>query len=169
MVSKTPEADPVGGRSPGPVSFPHLVYHSTVFLRVGRGPMSSWRVAFRRFALSATATLLPVGSVAGQAADAHYAIENARIVTVSGETIDRGTVVVRDGMIQAVGSNVSTPPGAWVIDGRDVSGGCPAAAYRWPGLRTGRGTEPGRSPSVGGSGGQAGHVHLGFRSGSPGA
>ena len=46
-----------------------------------------------------------------------YAIQNARIVTVSGQTIDNGTVVVENGIISAVGANVSVPAGAWVIDG----------------------------------------------------
>ncbi len=46
-----------------------------------------------------------------------YAIRNARIVTVSGETIARGTVVVDDGVIVQVGSGATPPPGAWVIDG----------------------------------------------------
>ncbi|HSE22669.1 MAG TPA: amidohydrolase family protein [Pyrinomonadaceae bacterium] len=45
-----------------------------------------------------------------------YAITNARIVTVSGSTIDKGTIVVRNGLIAAVGSNVSAPPDARVID-----------------------------------------------------
>ncbi|MDA0329528.1 MAG: amidohydrolase family protein [Gemmatimonadetes bacterium] len=46
-----------------------------------------------------------------------YAIQGARIVTVSGQTIENGTVVVENGVIQAVGRNVSIPRGAWVIDG----------------------------------------------------
>src|SRR3712207_7979840 len=37
-------------------------------------------------------------------------ITNARIVTVSGPVIERGTVVVRDGLIAAVGANVAAPP-----------------------------------------------------------
>jgi imidazolonepropionase-like amidohydrolase len=45
-----------------------------------------------------------------------YAITNARIVTVSGSTIDRGTIVIRNGLIAAVGSSVSAPPDARVID-----------------------------------------------------
>jgi imidazolonepropionase-like amidohydrolase len=45
-----------------------------------------------------------------------YAITNARIVTVSGSTIDRGTIVIRNGLIAAVGSNVSAPLDARVID-----------------------------------------------------
>lgn len=47
----------------------------------------------------------------------HYAITGARVVTVSGQTLDNATVVVDDGVITAVGRNVSVPAGAWVIDG----------------------------------------------------
>ena len=46
-----------------------------------------------------------------------YAIQGARIVTVSGQTIENGTVVIQNGIISAVGANVSPPAGAWVIDG----------------------------------------------------
>jgi imidazolonepropionase-like amidohydrolase len=45
-----------------------------------------------------------------------YAITNARIVTVSGTTIDKGTVVIRGGLIEAVGANVAAPADARVID-----------------------------------------------------
>lgn len=44
------------------------------------------------------------------------AITNARIHTVSGAPIERGTVVIRDGKIAAVGASVSVPAGARVID-----------------------------------------------------
>ena len=50
-----------------------------------------------------------------------YAITNARIVTVSGSTIERGTVVIRDGLIAAVGANVSAPPDARTIDGTGLT------------------------------------------------
>ena len=46
-----------------------------------------------------------------------YAITNARIFTVSGPVIERGTVVIRNGLIAAVGANISAPPDARVIDG----------------------------------------------------
>ena len=46
-----------------------------------------------------------------------YAIQGARVVTVSDQTINNGTVVVQGGIITAVGENVSVPAGAWVIDG----------------------------------------------------
>jgi hypothetical protein len=38
-----------------------------------------------------------------------FAIRNARIVTVSGPDIENGTIVVRDGKIQAVGASVNVP------------------------------------------------------------
>jgi imidazolonepropionase-like amidohydrolase len=49
------------------------------------------------------------------------AITNARIVTVSGATIERGTVVIRDGLIEAVGANVSAPADAQVFDGSGLT------------------------------------------------
>lgn len=47
----------------------------------------------------------------------HVAIRNARIVPVSGPSIEKGTVVIRDGLISAVGADVPVPDGAWVIEG----------------------------------------------------
>jgi imidazolonepropionase-like amidohydrolase len=45
-----------------------------------------------------------------------WALTNARIVPVSGPVIARGTVVLRDGIIAAVGANVALPPDARVLD-----------------------------------------------------
>src|SRR5215207_8265772 len=50
-----------------------------------------------------------------------YAITNARVVTVSGAPIERGTVVIRDGLIAAVGANVTAPPDARTIDGTGLT------------------------------------------------
>ncbi len=50
-----------------------------------------------------------------------YAITNARIVTVSGPVIERGTVVIRNGLIAAAGANVNAPPDARVIDGAGLT------------------------------------------------
>jgi len=47
-----------------------------------------------------------------------YAITNATIWTVAGETIDNGTVVVKNGRIAAVGTGVKIPRRAQVIDAR---------------------------------------------------
>src|SRR5688500_13175228 len=45
-----------------------------------------------------------------------YVITNAKIVTVTGPEIARGTVVISDGKISAVGANVAIPAGARTID-----------------------------------------------------
>ena len=50
-----------------------------------------------------------------------YAITNAKIITVSGAPIERGTVVVRDGVIAAVGAAVQAPADARVIDGAGLT------------------------------------------------
>jgi imidazolonepropionase-like amidohydrolase len=50
-----------------------------------------------------------------------FAIVNARIVTVSGATIENGTVVIQNGKIAAVGANVSVPGGAERIDGKGLT------------------------------------------------
>jgi imidazolonepropionase-like amidohydrolase len=49
-----------------------------------------------------------------------YAITHAKIFTLAGNTIDDGTLVIRDGKIAAVGSNVEAPAGAQVIDGKGL-------------------------------------------------
>lgn len=82
-----------------------------------------------------------------------YAITNARIVTVSGPTIEKGTVVVRDGLIAAVGADVKSPLDAQVFDGTGLTvypGFVDALTSA--GIQTAR---PQASPSPGGgSGGQ---------------
>ena len=45
------------------------------------------------------------------------AITNATIMTASHGTIERGTILIRNGKIAEVGANVQVPPGAKVIDG----------------------------------------------------
>jgi imidazolonepropionase-like amidohydrolase len=49
------------------------------------------------------------------------AIRNAKVVTVSGASIEKGTVVLRDGLIADVGENVQPPPGAYVMDGTGLT------------------------------------------------
>ena len=51
----------------------------------------------------------------------YFAIQNARLVTVSGEVIERGTIVVANGLIEAIGTDVAIPPEAWVIDGAGLT------------------------------------------------
>jgi imidazolonepropionase-like amidohydrolase len=50
-----------------------------------------------------------------------YAITNARIVPVSGQAIDNGTVVFRDGVITQVGAGIAAPASAVVIDGKGLT------------------------------------------------
>ena len=54
-----------------------------------------------------------------------YALTGARIMTAPGQVIDSGTIVLRDGLIESVGKQVSPPADAWVIDanGRTVTAG----------------------------------------------
>ena len=51
-----------------------------------------------------------------------FAISNARIVTVSGLPIEKGTVILRKGIIEAVGAEVAIPGDARVIDGTGPAG-----------------------------------------------
>jgi imidazolonepropionase-like amidohydrolase len=62
----------------------------------------------------------PAG-VSAQTREETYAIRNAKIVTVTGPVIERGTVVISNGRIAAVGANVSVPSNAKVIDGAGLS------------------------------------------------
>ncbi len=84
------------------------------------------RYALVYLAAAAGSAVLPGGSAA-QAPDAapapppYYAITNARIVTGAGPAIERGTVVIANGLIAAVGRNVQLPPEAWVIDGQGLT------------------------------------------------
>ena len=61
-------------------------------------------------------------SAAGQGSGAVTAITNARIHPITRPTIERGTIVIRGAIIEALGANVSVPAGATVIDakGADV-------------------------------------------------
>ena len=50
-----------------------------------------------------------------------YAITGARIVPVSGPAIEKGTIVIRDGVIAAVGAAVIAPADARIIDGTGLT------------------------------------------------
>jgi hypothetical protein len=68
------------------------------------------------------ASLVWVHAARGEGGEPRYfAITNARIVLVSGPTIENGTVVIAKGLIQAVGRSVAIPPEAWVIDGKGLT------------------------------------------------
>ena len=75
------------------------------------------------FVVAAIAVVIGVSRGArGEGGEPRYfAITNARIVTVAGPPIENGTVVIAKGLIQAVGTNVTIPPEAWVIDGKGLT------------------------------------------------
>ncbi len=79
----------------------------------------------RRLSLFALALVVSVVSLIPSDAQRSgidtYAITNARIVTASGPVIERGTVVIRDGLIAAVGANVPAPADARLIDGTGLN------------------------------------------------
>ena len=50
-----------------------------------------------------------------------YAIRGARIVTAAGAPIESGTIVIRHGVVEAVGSSVAAPSDADVIDGKGMT------------------------------------------------
>jgi hypothetical protein len=69
-----------------------------------------------------TATLLWALAARGEGGEPRYfAITNARIIPVSSPTIGSGTVVIAKGLIQAVGTSVTIPPEAWLIDGKGLT------------------------------------------------
>ena len=98
-----------------------------------------------------TALLLCCGLALAQSHPA-VAIRNAKIVTVSGPVINKGTVVLRNGLIEAVGENVAVPADAMLVEGEGLTvypglidalsnwgqAGAPPAATAAPG-RGGRG------------------------------
>lgn len=78
------------------------------------------------------------------------AIRNARVVTVSGPVLPRATVVIRDGLIEAVGESVTPPAGAWIVDGEGLT--------VYPGLISALATWgiPAATPPAGAAGGRGG-------------
>ena len=49
-----------------------------------------------------------------------YAITNVQVVTGTGQTLEGATVLIADGLIEAVGAGVTVPGDAWVIDGQGM-------------------------------------------------
>jgi imidazolonepropionase-like amidohydrolase len=74
------------------------------------------RSAFRATLILGAICAPPVHAQAPPTPPDHYALTNARIVAAPGRVIERGTVIVRDGRIVAVGAQVAVPPGAIPID-----------------------------------------------------
>jgi imidazolonepropionase-like amidohydrolase len=109
-----------------------------------------------------TALLLFCACALAEAPSA-VAIRNAKIVTVSGPVIAKGTVVIRHGLIEAVGENVPVPADAWLVDGEGMTvypglidslstvgmpGVAPAAGATTGGRGGGRGQATPATPTV---------------------
>jgi imidazolonepropionase-like amidohydrolase len=60
---------------------------------------------------------LPVLSLPAPAAGTLVAVTNATILTASHGTIEKGTILIRNGKIAAVGKDIPIPVGAQIIDG----------------------------------------------------
>jgi imidazolonepropionase-like amidohydrolase len=70
-----------------------------------------------RLARASAVAGLAIAAATARAADPPLAIVGGTILTVGPQgTIEKGTVVIRDGKIAAVGRDVTAPPGARVID-----------------------------------------------------
>ena len=79
-----------------------------------------------------------------------FALQNARIVTGTGAVIEDGTVVVANGLIEAVGADIDIPGDVWIIDASGLT--------VYPGLfdglsQVGLGSDGGDGPPGGGGGG----------------
>jgi imidazolonepropionase-like amidohydrolase len=75
----------------------------------------------KKKAVLVVAGLLATGVRAGGDAPPVYALVGARVVPVSGPALERGTVVLRDGLIAAVGENLTVPPDARVVDAKGLT------------------------------------------------
>ena len=85
----------------------------------------STRLKFLVATTAASLSLLAMSfvfSARGEGGEPRYfAITHARIVPVSGPVIEDGTVVVAKGLIESVGTSVTIPPEAWVIEGKGLT------------------------------------------------
>ncbi len=86
----------------------------------------SWgsvQLRLRAFVLLGTwLGLLAVPAAWGQGGEPRtFAIRGAKVVPVSSAPLENATVVVSRGIITAVGTNVTIPPDAWVIDGKGLT------------------------------------------------
>jgi imidazolonepropionase-like amidohydrolase len=66
------------------------------------------------------ALALTCASFAQQEQPTTFAITHAKIFTLAGAPIEDGVLVIKDGKIAAVGTNVDVPSGAQVIDGKGL-------------------------------------------------
>ena len=109
-------------------------------------------------------SLAAVAAPAQAQDDRGIAIQNARILTMTGAEIPHGTVLVRNGKIEQVGADVASPAGYRIVDaqGGTLMPGC-VSAHSHVGLQTAR-AEPEARPNQ-----FRGRGRRGSRGGSPAA
>src|SRR5688500_8003801 len=148
-------------KSTGPLYWPLMFLYFLLSKRTGKPGRGTYgmRNHTRALVVIIVALLAFVVASALRSGDAQrrigtdtYAITNARIVPGSGPVTDRGTVVFRDGVIVAVGANITAPADARVIDGTGLT--------VYPGIIDANTTlaipRPSPTPGGGGGGGFAG-------------
>jgi len=69
----------------------------------------------------AVVILLPLSDVSAQYEGRVYAVTGARLVTGTGQIIENGTIVLRGGLIEALGVNVTPPADAVLVDGEGLT------------------------------------------------
>src|SRR3954464_2720532 len=85
-----------------------------------------WRAAALALAISSAAQVTTVPKQGIRENDPRvHALTNARIVAAPGKTIEKGTVLIRDGLIAEVGPDVKVPPEArvWDLSGKTIYAG----------------------------------------------
>ncbi|MCP3981904.1 MAG: amidohydrolase family protein [bacterium] len=98
-------------------------------------------------ALGLTILALAAGSILAAERPRVYAVHNATVVPTPGEAIESAVVVVRDGLIEAVGSGIEIPSDAVEID---AGGG-----WVYPGLIDAHGTLGVQEPRAAAAGGES--------------
>jgi imidazolonepropionase-like amidohydrolase len=74
-----------------------------------------------RLSVAIFALLILCSFVEAQTRLETFAITNAQIATVSGPNLSRGTIVIRNGLIESIGENARVPADARVIDGTGLT------------------------------------------------
>lgn len=104
-----------------------------------------------------TLLFIAAAGLAMAAQPSHVAIRGARVFPVSGPVLEKGTVLIKDGLIEAVGEGVAIPADVTIIDGTGLnvypglidalSGwGIPDATSATPAAPVASASTPGQTP-----------------------